>query len=159
MRLFLPFFLFSLFSFGLAGCTNTDTYSGDTYSGSQIKTGMEVRYGTITNLRTVNIQAPNSGLGGLAGGAIGGIGAEGTTDSRTESRIFGVIGGLIGSIVGNKVEQKVNKVKSSEIQVKLEEGKTIVVVQKESAVPFVMGQRVRVIGDGQSLSVAPANAN
>ena len=40
----------------LAGCANSDSYSGDVYSAEQAKTVQTVSYGTITATRAVRIQ-------------------------------------------------------------------------------------------------------
>lgn len=140
-----------------AGCTNTNTMAGNVYTQSQVKSGMEVQYGTIRNIRLVTAQARDSGLGGIAGAALGGIGGSGVTDADTESELFGVLGGVVGSIVGKKIEDTVNQVKVLEIEVKLDSGKTYAVVQKAEKTQFKAGQKVRVIGTGRSMRIAPIN--
>ena len=40
----------------LAGCTNTSTLSGDTYSASEAKQVQSVSYGTLVSVRPVKIQ-------------------------------------------------------------------------------------------------------
>lgn len=63
-----------LASLGLAGCANTDIYSGNVYEGSQAKEARSISYGTIVSSRPVKIQANNEGvIGTIGGGALGGI--------------------------------------------------------------------------------------
>ena len=58
----------------LAGCANSDNFSGDVYTAQQAKTVQTVSYGTITATRAVKIQdGEDSVLGTLAGGVLGGI--------------------------------------------------------------------------------------
>lgn len=66
------FALAILMSLGLAGCANTDIYSGNVYEGNQAKEVRSISYGTIVSSRPVKIQADSQGvLGGFGGGALG----------------------------------------------------------------------------------------
>ena len=110
----------------LAGCANTSGYSGDVYRGNQAKTGQSVTYGTIVAVRPVQIQA----------------------DSRA--------GGLLGSgaVAGTAAEDATNRVDALEMEIRRDDGTDIVVVQRADR-QFQAGQRVRLIGSGASISVAP----
>ncbi len=144
--------IISLLSF--TACTNSNLYSGNTYTGYEAKTGMEVQYGTITHARDVNIQADNTGFGGVVGAAIGGVLGGDASDSSVGSAIGSIVGGAIGGIVGNKAEDQVNQVDSIEYEVKLDSGTSIIIVQKADTI-YQINQRVRVIGSGQRASIAP----
>ncbi len=52
----------------LAGCSNTDTLSGDTYSASEAKQVQSVSYGTLVSVRPVKIRVETTAtsLGPLA---------------------------------------------------------------------------------------------
>ncbi|WP_458527114.1 glycine zipper 2TM domain-containing protein [Onishia taeanensis] len=140
----------------LAGCANTSPYSGDVYRGNQAQTAQTVSYGTITALRQVQIQAQdqNSGaLGGIGGAVIGGLLGNqiGGGSGRTLATAAGAIG---GSVAGKKIEDSANRVAAWEMEIRRDTGQSVIVVQKADRA-FQVGQRVRLIGSGASLSVAP----
>lgn len=140
----------------LGGCANSDLYSGDVYRGSQAKTGQTVTYGTIVALRPVRIQAddPNSGvIGGLGGAVVGGLLGNqiGGGSGRTIATAAGAIG---GSVAGKKVEDRANQANAWEMEVRRDSGDTVIVVQKADR-EWQVGQRVRLIGNGANMSVAP----
>jgi outer membrane lipoprotein SlyB len=154
MKRLLPVIAMGLLTLG--GCANSDLYSGDVYRGSQAKTGQTVTYGTITALRPVRIQAEdqNSGvLGGLGGAVIGGLLGNqiGGGSGRTIATAAGAIG---GSVAGSKIEDKANQTNAYEIEVRRDVGDTVIVVQKADR-QWQVGQRVRLVGSGANMSVAP----
>lgn len=151
---YLPVLALGLLTLG--GCANSDLYSGDVYRGSQAKTGQTVTYGTITALRPVRIQADdqNSGvLGGLGGAVIGGLLGNqiGGGSGRTIATAAGAIG---GSVAGSKIEDRANQANAWEMEVRRDTGDTVIVVQKADR-EWQVGQRVRLIGSGANMSVAP----
>ncbi|SHF02074.1 outer membrane lipoprotein SlyB [Modicisalibacter ilicicola DSM 19980] len=140
----------------LGGCANSDLYSGDVYRGSQAKTGQSVTYGTIVALRPVRIQADdqNSGvIGGLGGAVIGGLLGNqiGGGSGQTIATAAGAIG---GSVAGKKIEDRANQANAWEMEVRRDTGDTVIVVQKADR-DWQVGQRVRLIGSGANMSVAP----
>ncbi|MGQ0286280.1 glycine zipper 2TM domain-containing protein [Pasteurellaceae bacterium 22721_9_1] len=142
-----------LVSFGLAGCANTDIYSGDVYSGQQSKEARSITYGTIVSARSVKIQADNQGvLGSVGGGAIGGI-LGSTVGGGTGQAIATAVGAIAGAVVGSKIEEKASQVDSLEMVIKKDDGKEIVVVQKYDAKLAKPGTRVRIVG-GSTLNVS-----
>ncbi|WP_299257073.1 glycine zipper 2TM domain-containing protein [uncultured Kushneria sp.] len=140
----------------LGGCANSDIYSGNTYTGNQAKTARNVTYGTVTGVRPVTIQAGNendSGLGGIGGAVLGGL--LGNQFGGGSGRVLTTaVGGIGGAIAGSKVEDRANQVSAYEIQVRTDSGQDMVVVQKADT-PYQPGQRVRLIGSGNSMSIAP----
>ncbi|MGQ7248179.1 glycine zipper 2TM domain-containing protein [Halomonas sp. V046] len=140
----------------LAGCTATNKYSGNVYSGNQAQTAQNVQFGTISALRQVQIQGESSASGilGTGGGAIiGGLlgNQVGGGSGRTIATAAGAIG---GAVAGNQIEQGVNRTTAWEMEIRKDTGQTVVVVQKADQA-FQVGQRVRLIGTGSRLSVAP----
>ena len=125
---------------GLAGCANTDLYSGDVYSGSAAKQSQSVTYGTVVSVRPVTIQAgdenPNL-IGTVGGGVLGGI-AGSTIGGGTGRSLATAAGAIAGAMVGSRAEDKLNQV----------------VVQKADRT-WQSGQRVRLVGSGSNMSVAP----
>lgn len=61
----------SLMGLSLAGCVNNDSLSGDVYTASEAKQVQNVTYGTIVNVRPVQIQGgDDSNVIGAIGGAV-----------------------------------------------------------------------------------------
>ena len=144
-RLLLPIAALSILT--LAGCANTSGYSGDVYSGNQAKTSQSVTYGTIVAVRPVQIQAESraGGLLGSGGGAvIGGLLGNQAT----------VAGALGGAVAGTAAEDATNRVNALEMEIRRDDGTDVVVVQRADR-QFQAGQRVRLIGSGANVSVAP----
>ncbi|SDL40495.1 outer membrane lipoprotein SlyB [Franzmannia pantelleriensis] len=140
----------------LAGCANTAPYGGDVYRGSQAQTGQSVAYGTITALRQVQIQADSpqgNVIGTVGGGVIGGLlGSQvGGGSGRQLATAAGAIG---GAVAGSRTEDAVNRTRAWEMEVRRDNGESVVVVQRADR-NFQVGQRVRLIGSGASMSVAP----
>lgn len=140
----------------LAGCANTAPYGGDVYRGSQAGAEQTVRFGTITALRQVQIQADSraGGIIGTGGGAvIGGLlGSQiGGGSGRRLATAAGAIG---GAVAGSRIEDAASRTRAWEIEVRRDDGQNIVVVQRADQA-FQVGQRVRLIGSGANMTVAP----
>lgn len=104
--------------FSVAGCTNTDIFSGDVYSASQAKEARSITYGTIVSVRPVKIQADNQGvIGTLGGGALGGIAGSAIGGGRGQV-IAAVVGAIGGAVAGSKIEEKVSQVNGAELVIK-----------------------------------------
>ncbi|KXS37636.1 glycine zipper 2TM domain-containing protein [Modicisalibacter tunisiensis] len=151
---YLPVLALGLLTLG--GCANSDLYSGDVYRGSQAKTGQTVTYGTIVSVRPVRIQADDQGsglIGGVGGAVIGGLLGHqiGGGSGRDIATAAGAIG---GSVAGKKIEDRANQVNAYELEVRRDSGDTVVVVQKADR-NWQVGQRVKLVGSGSSMSVAP----
>ncbi|MGO4998895.1 glycine zipper 2TM domain-containing protein [Oceanisphaera sp. W20_SRM_FM3] len=141
---------------GLAGCANPDVYSGDVYGSRAAKQAQTVTYATVTSVRPVLIQAgdesPNL-IGTLGGGAIGGILGHQVGGGAGQA-LATAVGAIGGSMVGSRAEDKLSQVKAFEIEVRTDSGENLIVVQKADRT-WQPGQRVRLIGSGSNLSVAP----
>lgn len=140
-------------SLGLAGCANTDVYSGSVYTSSQAKEARSIGYGTIVSVRDVQVQANSSGVVGTVGGGVAG-GAVGSTIGGGSGRaIATAVGAIAGAAIGNTIEQKANLVNALEMVIKKDDGNGIVVVQKKED-GFVAGKRVRIVGSASNLNVS-----
>ncbi|HBO38668.1 MAG TPA: hypothetical protein DD638_08370 [Pasteurellaceae bacterium] len=141
-----------LIGLGLAGCANTDVFSGNVYSGDQAKEARSITYGTIVSSRPVRIQGNNQGvIGTIGGGAIGGIAGSGI-GGGTGQVLASAVGAVAGAVIGNKVEEKASQVDALELVIKKDDGNEIVVVQKADDT-LVPGARVRIVG-GSTLNVS-----
>lgn len=124
-----------------------DSLTGDTYSRSEAGRAQSVRTGRITSIRNVKIEGGNTAgavLGGVAGGFLGNEVGHGA--GRTAATIGGA---ALGSVAGSHIEQNVNSRQGLEIQVKLDQGGSISVVQEVNPREnFNIGDRVRVLING-----------
>ncbi len=138
----------------LSGCANSDLYSGDVYRAGQAKQVQSVTYGTIVTARPVLIQAENKLdlFGGIAGAVAGGVAgsALGGGKGNQLATVAGVIG---GAVAGEKIADKMNQIKGVELEIKKEDGCTVVVVQKADP-RLVVGQKVRLVNDGKRVNVS-----
>ena len=117
--------------------------AGKVYSRDQTRTSQQIYYGTIRRIEAVTIEGTNTGGGTLAGGALGGVlgSAFGSGVGRGVATVGGAIG---GAVAGTAVEKKATTVAGLEIEVQLESGEVLVVVQEKDA-EYKVGDRVRVV--------------
>ena len=112
-----------------AGCTN---YSGNTYSGSQVRSAQTVQYGTVVSVQSVTLEEDRPAvLGNMVGGGRG----------KTLATIAGAALGAAGGYAGEKALTKQNGL---EITVELENGQQLSIVQAADQ-QFSPGERVRVL--------------
>lgn len=130
----------------LSSCAQ-QSLTGDTYSRGEAGYAQNVRTGRITSIRYVKIEGgtgTGSVLGGVAGGLIGN--QIGGGSGRTAATVGGAALGMIaGSHAGKAVESK----QGIEIQVRLDKGGSVSVVQEVNPrESFSVGDRVRVLSGG-----------
>lgn len=117
--------------------------SGKVYSRDQSRTTQQIYYGTIQRIENVSIEGTNSGGGTLAGGALGGV--MGSAFGGGVGRGLATVGGAIGgAIAGTAVEKSMTTVAGLEIEVKLDNGEVLLVVQEKDA-EYQVGDKVRVV--------------
>lgn len=154
MKRFLPVVALSVLT--LAGCANTAPYGGNVYRGNQAGTSQSVMFGTIEAIRQVQIQADNraGGIVGTGGGAVIG-GLLGTQVGGGSGRRLATAAGAIGgAVAGSRVEDSANRSTAWEMEIRRDDGQRVVVVQGADQ-NFQTGQRVRLIGSGANVTVAP----
>ncbi len=128
----------------LAGCvpSTTGTTQGNVVSQAQTLNGtiVSVRYVTVNN-NTDRIAGGVAGavVGGLVGNQIGG------GSGRDIATAVGVLG---GAAAGSQLAAGANATTSPEWTVRLEDGRTVSVVQNTN---FQIGQRVRVVVQGNNV--------
>jgi outer membrane lipoprotein SlyB len=136
--------LIALLPFLFVSCAQ-DSLTGDTVSRGEAGRAQNVMFGTVTSVRSVNIQGETlggtlvgAGVGGLAGNQIGG---------GSGRRAATVGGALAGAAAGSHIGQNVTRRPGLEIEVRLDEGgRRLSVVQEATAREnFSEGDRVRVI--------------
>jgi outer membrane lipoprotein SlyB len=129
----------------LSGCSIPESTSGNVYSRDQARTSHSVNYGTLLRVDLVTIEGTQSGAGTLAGGAMGG--ALGNAVGGGSGRTIATVGGaILGGIAGAAVEKGVTTAQGVELEVELDNGEILVVVQENDA-PYKVGDRVRILRD------------
>ena len=137
----------------LAGCT--PNISPNNYSAYNAGQSQRVQYGTVKNVQPVNVRGNNGGVGTLIGGATGAV-AGSAIGGGTRANILGGIGGaVIGGLLGNVVGSHVGNQTGFQYIVRLNNGRSIAVVQGMDPM-LHMGQHVMVLqGGGQRTRILP----
>ncbi|EFW72433.1 Outer membrane lipoprotein pcp precursor [Escherichia coli EC4100B] len=141
----------SMVGLSLVGCVNNDTLSGDVYTASEAKQVQNVSYGTIVNVRPVQIQGgDDSNVIGAIGGAVLGGFLGNTVGGGTGRSLATAAGAVAGGVAGQGVQSAMNKTQGVELEIRKDDGNTIMVVQKQGNTRFSPGQRVVLASNGQS---------
>jgi len=135
-----------LLSMLLTACM-TESRSGNVYTRDQARTGQYVYYGTILRVEDVTIEGSNSGVGTVAGGVMGGV-LGNSVGSGTGRAIATVGGAIVGGLAGSAIEKGATTTAGVELEVELDNGEIMVVVQENDAV-YRVGDRVRLIRDNR----------
>ena len=128
------------------GCM-PESRSGNIYTRDQARTSQSVHYGTVLRVDLVTIEGTQTGAGTLAGGAMGG--ALGSAVGSGSGRTIATVGGaILGGIAGSAAEKGMTTVQGVELEIELDNGQLLVVVQENDAV-YRVGDRIRVLRDSQ----------
>lgn len=140
----------------LAGCANDNTLSGDVYSASEAKQIQTVSYGTLVSVRPVQIQGgDDSNVIGAIGGAVLGGFLGNTVGGGTGRSLATAAGAVAGGVAGQGVQGSLNKSQGVELEIRKDDGNTIMVVQKQAASRYAVGQRVAMASNGSQVTVSP----
>jgi outer membrane lipoprotein SlyB len=125
----------------LSGCASS--LSSSAYSRDSARQMQTVYYGTVESVRSVQIEGTKTpvgtGAGAIAGGVLGNQIGEGS------GKTLATLGGaLLGGAAGSAAEEGITRRPGYEITVRLDNGRTISVVQAAD-IAFSPGERVRVI--------------
>lgn len=129
----------------ISGCVNS-RLTGDTYSKADARKVQEVRFGQVLSVKPVVIEGNRDGAAGNLGGTvIGGIAGNTVGDGRGQA-IATVVGAIVGGVVGKTTEEKLTRKQGQEIQIEMDSGRILSVVQevKDNAF-FNAGDRVRLL--------------
>lgn len=146
----------SMVGLSLVGCVNDSTLSGDVYSASEAKQVQNVTYGTIVHVRAVQIQEgeKNNALGAIGGAVLGGF-LGNTVGGGTGRSLATAAGAVAGGVAGQGVQGAMNKTQGVELEIRKDDGNTIMVVQKQGDSHFSVGQRVAMASNGSQITVSP----
>ena len=129
----------------ISGCASTS--SGSVYSGGQARQEQTVRMGVVESVRQVTIEGSKSGVGTIAGGAIGGVAGSNIGGGSRGSAVGTILGAVAGGLAGNAIEQGTTKKQGLEITVKLDTGELRAITQ-DADESFRPGERVRLLSGG-----------
>lgn len=135
-------FILSSSALLLQGCATGN--SASVYSSSQAQREQIVRMGIVQSVREVTIDAGETGIGALAGGAVGGIAAGSNIGGGRGALVSGILGAVAGGAAGHAIEGKLRKQKGLEIMVKLDSGELRAITQAADQ-EFRPGDRVRLL--------------
>lgn len=127
----------------LTGCK--ERQGQNTYNASEVGVSRAVEFGTILNVREVQITGENSGTGTLLGAGIGAGG--GSYVGNGSGQAWATAGAaILGAVAGHYAEQELNDRKALEYVVNLQSGETKTIVQeiKEGEAVFKPGDNVMV---------------
>lgn len=146
----------------LNACQNSDIYSGDVYTADQAKQVQQLGYGKVLSVRPVKIQtnassdgSSNNIIGSVGGAVLGGL--LGNSIGGGNGKNLAIAGGAIGgAIIGSKTQDIASQTNAVELEILRDNDKTpFVIVQKATANQFYVGQQVRIVTNGQQISVSP----
>lgn len=127
----------------LGGCASS--MSGGAYPRAQARQAMEVKMGVVESVRQVQLEGTASGVGTVAGAAVGGVAGSNVGDGKG-AIIATIIGAVAGGLAGSAIEEGATKKLGLEITVKLDDGRLMAVTQ-EADEEFRTGDRVRVLSN------------
>ena len=134
----------------LGGCASTS--SGDVYNARQARQEMTVRLGVVESVRKVSLEGSKSGVGTIAGAAVGGVASSNLGGGKGQT-IATVLGAVAGGLLGNVLEEQGTRKLGLEITVKLDNGELKAVTQ-EADEDFKPGERVRLLSGGGTTRVS-----
>ncbi len=131
---------------GLSACAVQPT-SSNVYRANQTQNEQSVRMGVVDSVREVLIDKGQSGVGTMAGAALGGIAAGSGIGQGNGALAAGIVGAVVGGMAGQAVESRMNNRKGLEITVRLENGEMKAITQ-DADEAFRPGDRVRLLSRG-----------
>ncbi|HEY0332441.1 MAG TPA: hypothetical protein VGC74_01825 [Stenotrophomonas sp.] len=133
-----------LVALAAGGCATHTTPS--TFNRSEVGRAQSVEWGTVENIRAVQIQNDSRGVATVTGAALGGI-AGSTLGGGSRANAAGAIAGAVaGGAAGNALSRSARN--GVEITVRLESGRSIAVAQDGNPTDYRVGDRVQVASDG-----------
>ncbi|MBV8603527.1 MAG: glycine zipper 2TM domain-containing protein [Pelomonas sp.] len=113
---------------------------------SQYETGRmgQVLDATVISVRPVTVGGQQSGMGAVAGGAVGTVAGSSVGGYRDQAA-GAVIGAIVGAVVGNAVEKNATQQNGLEIIVQLRNGERRAIIQGQGAEVFAPGDAVMLV--------------
>ncbi len=135
------------------GCTSSRR-SLPVYRPGQVNQARTSEVGRINSVRAVVIER-DTGVRTSAGARAGSsVGRAIATGQNPGVALAGAAGSVVGEIAGRAIEGMASRVEGQEIEVHLDDGNTVTVVQENNP-PYVGGERVRLVRTGTHVEVLP----
>jgi outer membrane lipoprotein SlyB len=142
--------LIVLIAAAAVGCASSRTLP--VYRPGQVNQARTNELGTVNSVRAVIIER-DPGVRTSAGARAGSsLGRAVATGQNPAAAIAGAAGSVVGEIAGRAIETLVTRVEGQEVEVRLDDGSTVTVVQENNP-PFLGGERVRLIRTGTHVEV------
>lgn len=135
------------------GCTYRASESYSRYDANQT---MNVEYGTVRELRHVNMRGYSDGVGAVTGAVIGGITGN-AVSGRWDKGLGTMLGILVGGLVGTTAQQNMTQQAGWELILQLDSGRTVAIAVPATSTQFVVGQRVKLMEGGNNSRVVPSD--
>ena len=136
----------------LSACMSPSN-SGSVYRAGQAQTEQSIRMGYVESVRNVTIDKGQTGVGTVAGAALGGIAAGKNIGGGSGAVAAGIVGAIAGGVIGQKIESNVSQKPGYEITVRLDNGEIKAIVQDTDEF-FRSGERVRLLTNGHTTRVS-----
>ncbi|AIT09764.1 membrane protein [Candidatus Francisella endociliophora] len=131
--------------------------SGPSYSANSIGQVSQVEQGKVIDIQQVNIKGSDS-IGARVGGLAGGLGGALAGSGNMVTSIAGSISGaLVGGVAGGATEKAVTSSKAYQFAIKLDNGKTIAVLQQDDN-GIKVGDKITIYMSGNNTRIVPAQS-
>lgn len=135
---------------GLGGCAPVN--NPNTISRNQAGQVVPVEFGTLTSMRVVDIAPGQTRVGTIAGAALGAIGGGQIGRSSAANAAGAIAGGVAGGVVGSALQGS-QRTPGLELEIRLDSGAVVAVVQPGDPRDFRIGDRVRLTGTDSNARV------
>lgn len=152
MKLSAAIITVSVSAIGLTLGACTPKTGPSTFSQSEAGQVVPVQYGEITAIRPVEIRPGQTRIGTLAGGALGALGGSQIGRSTTANVAGAVAGAVAGGAVGSAAQGSAST-NGLEINIRLDTGESVAIVQPGDPRDFRVGDRVRISGTAENARV------
>ena len=129
-------------SWVMVGCS-TSNQGSRTYTPGQAQRALTVYYGTVLKVSEVQIQDKQTGVGAVAGAVVGGV--VGSTIGSGRGRTLATTSGTLAGAAAGSAAEKARATKPAlELEIELDDGRLMVVVQEKDD-EFFVGDRIRLL--------------
>jgi outer membrane lipoprotein SlyB len=133
------------------GCSHRSGSTG--YAANQV---MNVEYGTVRELRRVNMRGYSNGVGAVTGAVVGAVTGS-AVSGRWDKGLGAMLGIMVGGLVGSAAQQNMTAADGYELVIQLDSGRTVAIAVPAADGQFNIGQRVKLMENARGSQVMPTN--
>jgi outer membrane lipoprotein SlyB len=100
--------------------------------------------GTVVAVRSVALEGQKTNLGTIGGAALGGAAATPGGNRTAVKQVGQAAAAVVGAVAGRAVEEVATRENAQEISIRLDSGRTVMIIQESSNGLFREGDRVQV---------------